>query len=44
MKMAKEKRKPTAWNKHVMETKKKNSKMQFKDVLKEAAKTYKKKD
>jgi hypothetical protein len=36
------KRKPTAWNKHVMATKKKHPKMKFKDVLKSAAKTYKK--
>lgn len=38
----KSKRKPSAWNIHVMDTKKKNPKMAFKDVLVEAAKTYKK--
>jgi|GEM_PF-5025350 hypothetical protein len=32
------------WMDHVNETKKKNPKMKFKDVLKEAKKTYKKKD
>lgn len=36
------KRKPTAWNKHVSAVKKKNPKMAFNKVLKEASKTYKK--
>jgi len=36
------KRKPTAWNRHVSKTQKANPKKKFKDVLKQAAKTYKK--
>jgi hypothetical protein len=40
--MAKTKRQPTAWNKHVSATKKENPKMKFGEVLKEAKKTYKK--
>jgi len=35
-------RKPTAWNLHVKATSKKHPKKKFKDVLKEAKKTYKK--
>ena len=35
-------RKPTAWNLHVKATKKKNPKLGFGEVLKAAAKTYKK--
>ena len=40
--MEKQKRKPTAWNLHVMEYKKAHPDLKFKDVLKQAAKTYKK--
>jgi len=36
------KRKPTAWNKHVTATAKKNPKMKFGSVLKAAKKSYKK--
>jgi hypothetical protein len=35
-------KKETAWLKHVKETRTKNPKMKFKDVLKEAKKTYRK--
>jgi len=41
-KTRKSKRKETAWSKHIKETMKKNPKLQFKDVLKLAGKTYKK--
>jgi len=44
--MAKEKRKPTAWNIHSMkvykEMKKKDASIKFSDALKAAKKTYKK--
>ncbi len=44
--MAKQKRKPTAWNLHTMkvwrEMKKKNNDVKFSDALKAAAKTFKK--
>lgn len=36
------KRQPTAWNRHVAATKKANPKMKFSEVLKTAAKNYKK--
>ena len=37
------KRKPTAWNKHVKKTMKMHKGKSFKEVLKQAKKTYKKK-
>lgn len=36
-------RQPSAWNKHVSATKRANPKMGFSNVLKVAAKSYKKK-
>ena len=38
----KSKRKPTKWNIHIMDYRKAHPDMKFKDVLKNAAKTYKK--